>query len=74
MATKKYVSLDKLSTSLDNLKNTFATKTEINANLTAAQSYADNKDSLVLESSQTYTDNAVAEKSQVQIITLEAND
>lgn len=29
MATKKYVSLNKLSTFLDNLKNLFATKTEV---------------------------------------------
>ena len=48
MAAKKYVSLNKLSVFLDKLKQTFATKTETDANLVTAKQYADDKTSNLL--------------------------
>ena len=46
----------------------------ISNSATETKSYADVGDTLTLEASNTYTDNAVAQKSQVQIITWEEND
>ena len=40
MATKKYVSLSKLSTFLDNLKDIFATKTEVDSKANATHAHA----------------------------------
>lgn len=120
MANKKeeetynvYVSLSKLSTFLDNLKNTFATlthkhtisdltdykvdtelsatsispvqnkvldaefdsiatamnalETSVDTNLKTAKAYADSGDATTLSSAGEYTDNAVAQKSQVRL-------
>ena len=43
-------------------------------NLTSAMNYADAGDESVITTAQSYTDSAVAQKSQVQIITWEADD
>jgi hypothetical protein len=115
MAQKKYVSLNKLSTFLDNLKNMFATKTELSgksdtghthaisevtnlqssldakvpntrtvngkalsANITLSASDvgadASGSASSALSSAKTYTDQQVANKTQVQIVTWGADD
>lgn len=74
MSTKKYASLDNLSTFLNNIKDIFATKTEVDTTLSTAKSYSDEGDESTLGESQLYTDNAVSQKSQVQIITWEADD
>lgn len=79
MSTKKYASLNTLQTFLDNLKTLFATKTEVNAKADSAHNHDslyDTKGSAntALQTAQTYTDNAVAQKSQVQIITWGADD
>lgn len=79
MSTKKYVSLSKLSTFLDNLKTLFATKTEVNAKADSTHNHDtlyDTKGSAntMLQTAQTYTDNAIAQKSQVQIITWGTDD
>lgn len=63
MAIKDYVNLNALRTFLDNLKTLFATKTEVNA-----------KANTTLSSANTYTDDAVAQKSLVQFITWEDDD
>lgn len=72
--TKKYVSISKLSTFLENLKNLFATKEEVSTH--NHDSLYDTKGSAntALQSAQTYTDEAIAQKSQVQIITWGADD
>lgn len=68
MATKKYLSYDGLEQYDDLIKNEITT---INAStLSDAKSHSDNN----LATAQTYTDNAVAQKSQVQIITWGADD
>lgn len=79
MTTKKYVSLSKLSTFLDNLKNIFATKAEVNDKSDASHNHDSSYDSkgaanTALENAKTYTDNSIAQKSQVQIITWEDDD
>lgn len=61
MATRKYVSLNKLSIFLDKLKQTFATKTETDVSIATAKSeaetYINNKTSkLVSYESQTFTE------------------
>ena len=76
---KNYASLDTLRTFLDNLKNLFATKTEVNSKADSNHNHDSSYDikgsaDTALESSKTYTDNAVAQKSQVQIITWGADD
>lgn len=60
MATKTYVSLNKLSVFLDNLKNLFATKDDLGnkASQTDLDTLAD----------------TVAQKAQVQIVTWGADD
>lgn len=45
-----------------------------NTNLATAKSYVDTGNATTLETSKTYTDNAIAQKSQVQIITWEDDD
>lgn len=72
--TKKYVSISKLSTFLDNLKDLFATKVYVDTILPSAKSYSDTGDTTTLEASKNYTDNAVTQKTQVQIITWGADD
>jgi len=67
--SKKYASLTTLQTFLENLKNIFASKTEI---LSTYETKADATSKLT--EAKTYTDNAVAQKSQVQIITWEEDD
>lgn len=74
MSEKKYASLSSLSTFLDNIKKIFATKTEVDTNLSSAKSYSDIGDASTLKTSQLYTDNAVSQKSQVRIIVLEEGD
>lgn len=79
MAQKKYVSLDKLSTFLDNLKDTFATKIELAEKADISHDHDSSYDvkgaaNVALENAQAYTDNAVSQKSQVQIITWGADD
>ena len=79
MATKKYVSLSKLSTFLDNLKTIFATKTEVDGKADTSHNHDASYDikgsaNTALENANTYTDNAVAQKTQVQIVTWEADD
>ena len=71
---KKYASLDSLSTFLKNIKDFFATKAEVDPILPSAKSYSDEGDASTLESSQVYTDTAVSQKTQVQIIILEEGD
>lgn len=51
-----------------------AAKEYSDTNLNTAKSYADSSDSAILEEFKTYVDNAVAQKSQVQIITWEDDD
>ena len=68
MAVKKYLSLDRLQEYDALLKGEIAENDE--ATLTSAKSHSDAN----LATAQTYTDNAVAQKSQVQIITWEEND
>lgn len=51
-----------------------AAKGYSDTNLNTAKSYADSGDSAILEESKAYADNAVAQKSQVQIITWEDDD
>lgn len=51
-----------------------AAKEYSDTNLNTAKSYADSSDSAILEESKEYADNAVAQKSQVQIITWEDDD
>lgn len=70
----KYVGLNTLSAFLDNIKNFFATKAEVDTILPSANSYSDERDTSTLEASQLYTDNAVSQKAQVQIITWGADD
>jgi hypothetical protein len=70
----KYASLNTLSAFLENIKRLFATKADVDTILPSAKSYSDTCDASVLESSQSYTDNAVSQKSQVQLITLEEGD
>lgn len=79
MTTKNYVSLSKLSIFLDNLKLLFATKTEVDSKADINHSHDSSYDvkgsaDTALESANTYTDNAIAQKSQVQMITWEDDD
>lgn len=91
MATKKYVSLSKLSTFLDNLKGLFATKTSVedivDGTTKVGKATSDGNGDVIsttyetktdasgkLTEAKTYTDNAVTQKSQVQIITWEDDD
>lgn len=79
MSQKKYVSLDRLSTFLENLKDTFATKIELEEKADISHDHDSSYDvkgsaDTALENAQTYTDDAVSQKSQVQIITFETND
>lgn len=76
---KNYASLDTLRTFLDNLKNLFATKTEVDSKADSDHNHDSSYDTkgsadTALETSKTYTDNAVSQKSQVQIITWGADD
>ena len=70
MATniKKYMSLERL-TEYDGL-----IKGEIHEGDEAVKTYADEADVTTLSTAKTYTDEQVATKAQVQIITWEAND
>lgn len=68
--SNKYAGIVALQTFLDNLRNLFATKTQIEE----AKSYTDTKTASILESAQTYADEAASQKTQVQFITWEAND
>ena len=68
MAMKKYLSLDRL-TEYDALLKAEITEADEEI-LTSAKTHADNN----LAAAQLYADNAVAQKSQVQIITWEADD
>lgn len=79
MSQKKYVSLDRLSTFLDNLKDTFATKIELEEKADISHDHDSSYDikgaaNEALENAQIYTDDVVSQKSQVQIITFETND
>lgn len=79
MSEKKYASLNTLQTFLDNLKNLFATKKEVDTKADSTHNHDslyDTKGSAdtALQTAQSYTDNAVAQKSQVQIITWGADD
>lgn len=65
---KKYLSLDRLQEYDALLKGEIAENDE--ATLASAKSHSDTN----LATAQTYTDNAVAQKSQVQIVTWEEND
>lgn len=65
---KKYANLSTLQSFLDNLKNTFATKTELSAKANATHNHNDTY------YTQTQVDTALSQKAQVQIITWEAND
>ena len=49
-------------------------KSSISSSTTEAKSYADTGDTTTLQSANTYTDNAVAQKSLVQMITWEVDD
>lgn len=76
---KNYASLDTLSTFLENLKSLFATKTEVNNKADSIHNHDSSYDTkgsadTALENAQVYTDEAVALKSQVQIITWGADD
>lgn len=71
---KKYASLNSLSTLVENIKNLFATKADVDTILPSAKSYSDVGDASTLESSQVYTDTAVSQKTQVQLIILEEGD
>lgn len=51
-----------------------AAKEYSDTNLNTSKSYADSGDSAIIEEFKTYVDNAVAQKSQVQIITWEDDD
>ena len=66
--TKKYASLSTLQSFLDNLKNTFATKTALDAKADTTHNHNDTY------YTQTQVDTALSQKAQVQIITWEAND
>lgn len=46
----------------------------VNSSISEVESYADTKCELILEESQTYTDNAISQKSLVQIIAWEEDD
>lgn len=70
----KYASLNTLSAFLNNIKSFFATKEEVDSTLSSANSYSDAGDMSTLETSQLYTDNAISQKSQVQLIILEEGD
>lgn len=63
-----YYTESEINTKIDEINTSISTST------TEAKSYADTGDATTLESSKTYTDNAVAQKTQVQIITWEADD
>ena len=76
---KKYASLNTLTAFLDNLKNLFATKTEVDAKADSAHNHDSSYDikgsaNTALENAQVYTDNAIAQKTQVQIITWGVDD
>lgn len=80
MAQRKYVSLSKLSTFLDNLKNLFASKENLASLETVVDAKAntvhmhDIKDVNNLQSTIDKVNDNVSQKSQVQIITWEVND
>lgn len=71
---KKYISIEKLSTFLNNLKDLFATKADVETILPSAKSYSDAGNTTTLEGAKSYADTVVAQKSQVQIITWGADD
>lgn len=62
------IALNKANVS-HNHDEVYDAKGSANTALNSAKTYADNGDSSTLEESKTYTDNAVAQKSQIQIIT-----
>lgn len=68
MSEKKYVSLNRLQEYDILIKGKIISGDE--STLSNAKSHADNN----LATAKTYTDNAVAQKTQVQIITWEADD
>ena len=81
--SKKYASLTTLQTFLDNLKNFFAAKSDVDTALASKSDLTHNHDSkydakgsanVALDTSKTYTDNVVSQKTQVQIITWGADD
>ena len=63
MAVKKYMSLERME-EYNDLIQAFINSGD-SSTLSSSKSYSDTN----LETAQTYTDNAVAQKSQVQIIT-----
>ena len=66
---------DSLYDSLGSADDALASAKEYsNTNLEIAKSYSDTGDSITLSESKTYTDNAVAQKTQVQIVMWEADD
>lgn len=67
------IALNKANVS-HNHDEVYDSKGSANTALNSARTYADNGDSSTLEESKTYTDNAVAQKAQVQIITWGADD
>lgn len=78
MAQKKYVSLNKLSTFLDNLKNMFATKTELSGKSDTTHNHdakydAKGSASAVLTESKSYTDTKVDELS-ADVIHIDVTD
>lgn len=68
MENKKYVSLDGLTIYDDLIKEEIAEADS--STLLSAKSYSDTN----LDTAKVYADNAVSQKSQVQIITWEYND
>lgn len=64
----RYYTESEINTKIDEINASISTST------TEAKSYADTGDATTLESSKTYTDNAVATKTQVQMIIWEDDD
>jgi hypothetical protein len=58
----------------NNLSATYETKQDAQGKLDEAKAYTDSGNATTLKTSQTYTDTALAQKSQVQIITWEDGD